>query len=96
MFYHRIEVFLISYIAHQLHLELYLLLKYLNQILLTMFLLLYYSFEKDVLERQEIEIQKEIQEIDRKYKEGKLRMYYKPNIHPRVKEYMNKLIVKGK
>lgn len=38
-----------------------------------------------------MQIQKEISEIDRKFKEGKLRTYYKPNMHPRIKEYIKKL-----
>lgn len=56
--------------------------------------LLYFTFEKDVLERQEIEIQKEIADINEKYKQGKLRLYFKPNMHPRVKEHIRKLMNK--
>ena len=58
--------------------------------------LLYFTFEKNVLEKQEMEIQGEIQEINRKFQEGKLRTFYKPGMHPRVREHINKLIGKGR
>ena len=58
--------------------------------------LLYFKFESDVLERQEMDIQKEIADINEKYKQGKLRMYYKPSMHPRVKEHIKKLMSKGR